>query len=87
MPHCDQEATRDHPPAPIEINDWKALPSPIETEAIMVDMTVADGKLILDVRGADKLWALKSSLEIPLEHIAAIRADQSGSLESFSIRR
>ena len=53
----------------------------------MVDMAVADGKLILDVRGADKLWALNSSLEIPLEHIAAIRADQSGSLESFSIRR
>ena len=53
----------------------------------MVDLTVADGNLILHVQGANKLWALKSSLEIPLEHIAAIRADQSGSLESFSIRR
>jgi hypothetical protein len=41
----------------------------------MVDLSVADGKLVLHVRGADKLWALKSSLEIPLEHIAAIRVD------------
>ena len=41
----------------------------------MVDLTVAEGKLVLHLRGADKLWALKSSLEIPLEHIAAIRVD------------
>ena len=41
----------------------------------MVDLQVADGKLILHVRGADKLWALKSSLEIPLEHISSARAD------------
>jgi hypothetical protein len=27
------------------------------------------------VRGADKLWALKSSLEIPLIHITGVRAD------------
>ena len=53
----------------------------------MVDLTVADGNLILHVQGANKLWALKSSLEIPPEHIAAIRADQSVSLESVSIRR
>jgi hypothetical protein len=26
--------------------------------------------------GADKLWSLKSSLEIPLVHIAGVRADQ-----------
>ena len=41
----------------------------------MVDLSVADNKLILHVRGADKLWALKSSLEIPLQHIAGVRAD------------
>ncbi len=41
----------------------------------MVDITFSEGKLILEVRGADKLWALKSSLEIPLEHIAGIRTD------------
>jgi hypothetical protein len=41
----------------------------------MVDLSVSDGKLILHVRGADKLWAFKGSLEIPLQHIAGIRAD------------
>lgn len=41
----------------------------------MVDLSVADGKMVLQVRGADQLWAFKSSLEIPLAHIAAIRAD------------
>jgi len=43
----------------------------------MVDLTVADGKLVLHVRGADKLWAFKSSLEIPLQHVAGVRADPS----------
>ncbi|HEY2496513.1 MAG TPA: hypothetical protein VGK24_05545 [Candidatus Angelobacter sp.] len=41
----------------------------------MVDLSIAEGKLTLHVRGADKLWALKSSLEIPLAHIADVRAD------------
>lgn len=41
----------------------------------MVDLTIAEGKLTLHVRGADKLWAFKSSLEIPLAHIAGVRAD------------
>jgi len=41
----------------------------------MVDVTVAEGKLTLHVRGVDKLWALKSSLEIPLVHIGGVRAD------------
>lgn len=41
----------------------------------MVDLSVADGKLTLHVRGADKLWAFKSSLEIPLAHIAGVRED------------
>ena len=43
----------------------------------MVDLSIASGNLELHVRGADKLWALKSSLEIPLRHIAGIRADPS----------
>ncbi len=41
----------------------------------MVDLTIADGKLILHVKGIDELWALKSTLEIPLVHIAGARAD------------
>ena len=41
----------------------------------MVDLSVAEGKLALHVRGADKLWAFKSSSEIPLIHITGVRAD------------
>jgi hypothetical protein len=41
----------------------------------LVDLSIAEGKLTLHVRGADKLWALKSSLEIPLAHIARVHAD------------
>lgn len=41
----------------------------------MVGLTVTDGKLILHVQGLDELWAFKSTLEIPLLHIAGVRAD------------
>jgi hypothetical protein len=41
----------------------------------MVDLCISGGNLVLHVRGADKLWAFKSSLEIPLAHIAEIKAD------------
>jgi hypothetical protein len=41
----------------------------------MVDLAVGEGKLKLRVQGADKLWAFKSALEIPLVHIAGVRAD------------
>ncbi len=41
----------------------------------MVELSIAEGKLTLHVKGADRLWAFKSSLEIPLVHIAAVSAD------------
>lgn len=41
----------------------------------MVDLSISGGNLVMQVLGADKLWALKSSLEIPLKHISEIRAD------------
>jgi hypothetical protein len=41
----------------------------------MVELSIAEGKLMLSVIGTDKLWAFKSSLEIPLIHIAGARAD------------
>jgi len=41
----------------------------------LVDLSVVDGKLVLHVEGMDQIFALKSTLEIPLEHIAGIRAD------------
>jgi hypothetical protein len=41
----------------------------------MVELSITEGNLVLHVRGADKLWAFKSSLEIPLAHVVKIRAD------------
>jgi len=41
----------------------------------LVELSLGEGKLTLHVCGADKLWALKSTLEIPLAHIAGVRAD------------
>jgi hypothetical protein len=41
----------------------------------MVELSISGGNLELQVRGADKLWAFKGSLEIPLQHVAGIRAD------------
>ena len=46
-------------------------------EFCVVDLSISGGNLVLNVRGADKLWAFKSSLEIPLQHVAGIRADPS----------
>lgn len=40
-----------------------------------MDLSIAEGKLTLHVRGADKLWSFKSSLEIPLVHISGVRVD------------
>lgn len=41
----------------------------------MVDLSIAEGTLTLHVRGADQLWSFKSTLEIPLAHIAGVRLD------------
>lgn len=47
----------------------------VDRSTTVVDLSIAEGKLTLHVRGADKLWAFKSTLEIPLVHIASVRAD------------
>jgi hypothetical protein len=41
----------------------------------MVEVQIADGQLVVEVQGWDKLWALKSRLEIPLAHVRAARMD------------
>lgn len=41
----------------------------------MVTLSVEENKLLLEVVGWDKLWALKSRLEIPLEHIKNIHTE------------
>jgi hypothetical protein len=42
----------------------------------MVTPELLDNTLLLHVQGADKIWALKSQLSIPIEHITAIRIDE-----------
>ncbi|MFI5281254.1 MAG: hypothetical protein ACHQU1_12230 [Gemmatimonadales bacterium] len=42
----------------------------------MVDVTVAGDNISFEVEGWDKLWALKSRLEIPCAHIKGARVDE-----------
>jgi hypothetical protein len=41
----------------------------------MVDITISGGSAIFDVEGLDKVWALKSRIQIPLEHISGATID------------
>jgi hypothetical protein len=41
----------------------------------MVDISVDGEKAVFEVEGLDKLWSLRSRLEIPLTHIKSVRAD------------
>ena len=41
----------------------------------MVVVSIDGDRVRFDVEGWDKLWALKSQLEIPLAHVRAVRAD------------
>jgi len=41
----------------------------------MVKIDVQNGKLELTLEGLDKLWAMKSRLEIPVANVSAVRAD------------
>ena len=41
----------------------------------MVNVVVEGDRVRFEVEGWDRLWALKSQLEIPLAHILAVRAD------------
>jgi hypothetical protein len=42
----------------------------------MVRAEIIGGVLILHVEGMDKVWALKSQLSIPLQHITGVRLDE-----------
>jgi hypothetical protein len=43
----------------------------------MVQISITDDHLHLEVKGMDKLWAFKSQLDIPLRHIRNVRHDPS----------
>jgi len=52
----------------------------------MTEISIAEKKLIVEMKGWDKLWALKSRLEIPLEHIKGVRADSEIARSPTGIR-
>lgn len=41
----------------------------------MVDVQVQGDRVVFEVEGMHKLWALRSRLEIPLAHVRGVRAD------------
>ncbi len=41
----------------------------------MVGITIEGGRVVFEIEGWDKLWALKSRLEIPLDHIKSVSVD------------
>lgn len=49
----------------------------------MVDISVTDSALEIDVRGMHKLWALKSTLRIPLDDVVDIRHDPERASQAF----
>ena len=41
----------------------------------MVEISIVEDELHLEVQGWDKLWAFKSRVSIPLSHVRGVRAD------------
>jgi len=41
----------------------------------MVTISIAGDRVHMDVEGIDKLWSLRSRLDIPLAHIRSVRID------------
>ena len=42
---------------------------------MMTEVTIKDDRLHVNIRGIDVLWALKSHLVLPLEHVVGARRD------------
>jgi hypothetical protein len=42
----------------------------------MVDITLQGDTVVFEVEGMDKLWALRSRLEIPVSHVKGARVDE-----------
>jgi hypothetical protein len=49
----------------------------------MVEITVAGDMAVFEVEGWDKLWSLRSRLEIPLSHIKDVHADPEPAMGWF----
>ncbi|HEY5086501.1 MAG TPA: hypothetical protein VII66_03995 [Gemmatimonadaceae bacterium] len=42
----------------------------------MVEISIIDGNAVFDVQGLDKVWSLKSQIQVPLSHITSAVIDQ-----------
>lgn len=42
----------------------------------MVEISIADGNAVFEVEGMDKLWSLKSQIQLPLSHITGAMIDR-----------
>lgn len=49
----------------------------------MVDVSVEGDRVVFEVEGFDKLWALKSRLDIPVAHIRSARVDHGAAKGSW----
>ncbi len=49
----------------------------------MVEIHIDANKVVFDVQGWDKLWSLRSRLEIPLPHIKGAHADPNPAMGWF----
>lgn len=49
----------------------------------MVEISIEQRTLVLDVQGSHKLWALKSRLEIPLANVRQVYADPTPAMGWF----
>ena len=50
----------------------------------MVEITIEPDKVIFEVEGLDKVWALRSQLSIPLSHIRSAHADPEPAMGWFN---
>ena len=49
----------------------------------MVEIRIDGGSLVLEVEGWDRLWSLRSRLEIPLDHVRGARWDPKPAMGWF----
>jgi hypothetical protein len=45
------------------------------TEGAVTEVELTEHTLIIHVKGADKIWSMKSKLEIPLSHVLGAKVD------------
>lgn len=49
----------------------------------MVKIKIGGKKVLFEVQGLDKLWSLRSQLEIPITHIKSVKIDPSPAMGWF----